>query len=205
MEPRIEHDAIADATFARLWLRAVNEHSKLLLMDEPSFYTWTVALAVVSAVVAIAAVVIAGLAKRDSAEASKAAKRSADAAELSAAASVDSAAEARRGNDRNDAADREVLNERIRVALKLEEDTGRRFRFVNKGDRPIKKVRIVDPPKSLVQVPKYFDVQPRGKSGHFILGGGKETERPQFLMVKWAGMVDPVPVNFPYDPELSVG
>lgn len=100
---------------------------------------WTLVFAALAGLGAVASALIAWSAKRDS-------QTSASAAQTSASAAEDAVAEARRANDRNDAADRAALNAELRAALTIHANNGSRFRFVNEGGRPLRGLRIVDPP-----------------------------------------------------------
>ncbi|PKQ22881.1 MAG: hypothetical protein CVT65_11070 [Actinobacteria bacterium HGW-Actinobacteria-5] len=145
----------------------------------------------VTALIALVALVVAIFAKRDSA--------------ISAKAAQESAAEARRSNDRLEAADRAGINAEIRRGLRIEERDDH-FRFVNDGDRPVAGVEVVDVPEALVGVPNRFETLrlQGGRSAGFQLSGGRHAERPEFLMVRWDGLEEPVPIEFPYDVMKSI-
>lgn len=88
---------------------------------------WALALAAIAALGAISAV-MAVLAKRDSRTSAEASVRAANAAH-------EEVAEARRANDREEAAERAALNAELRAALSIQPDGASRFRFHNEGGR----------------------------------------------------------------------
>lgn len=145
-------------------------------------------LAALAAVGALVSAVMAVLAKRDS-------RTSAEAAQTSAAAAEDAVAEARRANDRNDAADRAELNAELLAALSIRHVNGSRFRFANKGGRNVNGLRIVDPPACLVDVDRVFEVPLRGQSDEFGVNV-PEDDWPKFVLVQWAGLNHPEPIDF---------
>ncbi|MBA3021430.1 hypothetical protein [Propionicimonas sp.] len=154
-------------------------------MDESEYFAVSVWLSGAAVVVSLVASLFAGLAKRH-------ARRSAD--------------EAKRANDRNEAMDRVELNRSIRERLSISSDTQMRYQFVNAGDRAITGLTVIDPKKRLTDLPDRFsDVAIRGgTSEHFRIAGGSESELPEFVLVKWDGLDEAVPIDFPYDPMKSI-
>lgn len=156
---------------------------------------WAVVLAALAAVSALVSAVMAVLARRDS-------QTSAEAAWTSAAAAKDSVAEARRANDRNDAADLAALNEEIRLGLVIRPGGADDFRFINQSWQPIHGLRIVDPPAGLTGADQAFEVPVQGESVPFGFSGTSR-DRPRALMVQWEGLDKPLPVVFRGPPPRS--
>lgn len=146
-------------------------------------------LAAVAALGAIVSAVIAVLARRDSQISAKASVKAANAAHQEVA-------EARRANDREEAASRAALNAELRAALSIQQHHDGRFRFRNEGGRAIRSLRIVDPPASIVDGDQVFEVPIRGDSSQFGVNVD-EDHWPAFLMLQWQGLDEPEPINFP--------
>ncbi len=157
---------------------------------------WALVLAALAAVGALVSAVMAVLAKRDSRTSAEAAQTSATAAQTSAAAAEDTVVEARRANDRNEAADRAVLNAEMRAGLSIQQNDLGRFRFVNAGGRPIQALRMIDPPACVVDGSQVFEVPIRGESADFGVTVN-EDDWPAFLLVQWQGLSQPEPIDFP--------
>jgi len=98
-------------------------------------------------------------------------------------------------------ADKSQRNDAIRLALSIEQDRNGSFVLVNQGHQRVRKVRFVNPPRELTQLPQEFDLPARGKSEQFRLIGGMQTEQPDYVHVQWLDLDEPVPIDFPRDPE----
>ena len=161
-------------------------------MAESDYLFWSLVVAVLAAVISIIAIIVSISARVDS-------KRSADAAE-------DSAAEARRANDRYEARDLTELNRQIRADLAIGDEISngeRRFYFANAGQETVRDLQVIDPPPTLTELPQRFSLGTGRRSEPFRLVAG-DPGWPKELWVTWDGQPEPVPVEFPYDPMKNI-